>query len=78
MRDLVGATFEFRMEVGGRDHEYVLVLCLRPRKWQPLLAFYLLSAKTICGLERSHLMVATSALFPHERSVVRFEFLEME
>ena len=43
IRDLVGATFEFRTEAGGFDHEYIL--CIRPCEWQPILALHLLSAK---------------------------------
>jgi hypothetical protein len=40
---MASATFEFRMEAGGFDHEYIL--CIRRREWQPILALHLLSAK---------------------------------
>jgi hypothetical protein len=52
MRDLVGATLELRIEVGGCDYEYILCLrprqwqpSLRPSEWQPIFALHLLSAK---------------------------------
>jgi hypothetical protein len=76
IRDLVGATFEFRTEAGGFDHEYIL--CIRPCEWQPILALHLLSAKNHAWAGTVPIDGGTSALFLHERSVVYFELLEME